>query len=148
MKTRHAVLACTAAVLLFAAEPAHAQHGFGIRTGVSVDPDQFYFGAHVDVGPLVKSLWFRPNIEIGFGDDVTLIAINPELAYWFPSKSSWHVYLGGGPALNIYDYDSGSDTQAGLNFLVGVAHSGGFFVEAKVGAFDSPTFKFGFGYTF
>jgi hypothetical protein len=96
----------------------------------------------------VKSLWFRPNIEVGVGDDVTLIALNAELAYWFPSKSSWRLYVGGGPALNIYDYDSGSDTQAGLNFMLGVAHRGGFFVEAKVGAFDSPNLKFGFGYTF
>jgi hypothetical protein len=148
MRPSLVVAACAAAALLLTAEPAHAQHGFGIRTGVSVDPDQFYFGAHVDAGPLVKSLWFRPNIEIGVGDDVTLIALNAELAYWFPSKSSWRLYVGGGPALNIYDHDSGSDTEAGLNFMLGVAHHGGFFVEAKVGAFDSPNLKFGFGYTF
>ena len=83
MRPSLVVAACAAAALLLAAEPAHAQHGFGIRTGVSVDPDQFYFGAHVDAGPLVKSLWFRPNIEVGVGDDVTLIALNAELAYWF-----------------------------------------------------------------
>jgi hypothetical protein len=147
MRPSLVVAACAAACLL-AAEPAHAQHGFGVRTGVSVDPDQFYFGAHVDAGPLVKSLWFRPNVEVGIGSDVTLIALNAELAYWFPSKSSWRLYVGGGPALNIYDSDSSSDTQAGLNFMLGVAHHGGFFVEVKVGAFDSPNLKFGFGYTF
>jgi hypothetical protein len=141
-------LACFGVALLVAAAPAHAQGGFGVRTGVSVDPDQFYVGGHVDVGPLVKHLWFRPNLEIGFGDGVTLFALNAELAYWFPSKSSWRLYLGGGPALNVYDRDSGSETKAGLNFMVGVAHRGGFFVEAKVGAFDSPNLKFGFGYTF
>jgi len=134
---------------MFAVPPAHAQQGFGVRTGVSVDPDQFYLGVHAGVGPLVSHLWFRPNLEIGFGDNVTLIAINAELAYFFPTKSAWKLYLGGGPALNIYDHhDSGSDTEGGLNFLFGVQHRGGFFVEAKVGAFDSPQFKFGFGYTF
>jgi hypothetical protein len=136
-----------AAVLL--AAPAHAQSGFGLRTGYSVDPDQFYFGGHVGVGPLVSHLWFRPNVEIGFGDNVTTFAINAELAYWFPTKSAWRPYLGGGPALNIYDHDNnGSDTQGGLNFLFGIAHRGGFFGELKVGAFDSPDFKIGFGYTF
>jgi hypothetical protein len=148
MRPSLVVAACAAAALLLTAEPARAQGGFGVRTGVSVDPDQFYFGAHVDAGPLVKSLWFRPSIEVGVGDDVTLIALNAELAYWFPSKSSWRLYVGGGPALNIYDHDSGSDTEAGLNFMLGVAHRGGFFVEVKVGAFDSPNLKFGFGYTF
>ena len=148
MKPRLVLAALACAGLLLAAPPARAQQGFGVRTGVSVDPDQFYLGAHVGVGPLVSHLWFRPNLEIGFGDNVTLIAINAELAYFFPTKSAWRLYLGGGPALNIYDHDNGSDTEGGLNFLFGVQHSGGFFVEAKVGAFDSPEFKFGFGYTF
>jgi hypothetical protein len=141
-----ALFVCTG--LLLAAAPARAQAGFGVRTGVSVDPDQFYLGAHVGVGPLVGHLWFRPSVEIGFGDNVTLVALNPELAYWFPSKSAWRLYVGGGPALNIYDYDSGSETKGGLNFLLGVAHRGGFFVEGKLGVFDSPELKFGFGYTF
>ena len=139
--------------LLFAAAfltaaPAFAQSGVGLRTGYSIDPDQFYFGAHFGVGPLVGNLWLRPNLEIGIGDDVTLIAINAELAYWFPTKSAWRLYLGGGPALNIYDFDTGSETQGGLNFMFGVAHRGGFFGEIKVGVFDSPDFKIGFGYTF
>lgn len=140
-------LAASSALLL-AAAPVRAQDGFGVRTGVSVDPDQFYIGAHVGVGPLVRHLWFRPNLELGFGDGVTLVAINAELAYFFPSSKPWQLYLGGGPALNIYDHDNGSDTQAGLNFMLGVAHRGGFFVEAKVGVFDSPELKFGFGYSF
>ena len=149
MTTHRAVSGMLLAVaFLLLPVPAPAQSGFGLRTGYSVDPDQFYFGAHVGVGPLASHLWFRPNLEMGIGDDVTLFAINAELAYWFPSKSAWRLYLGGGPALNIYDFESGSETQGGLNFLFGVGHRGGFFGEVKVGAFDSPDFKIGFGYTF
>lgn len=133
---------------LLAARPAHAQGGFGLRAGVSVDPDQFFVGAHVDVGPLVNRLWFRPNLEVGFGDDVTLLALNAELAYWFPTRSAWRAYAGGGPALNLYDSDFGSETEAGLNLVLGVAHRGGFFVEAKAGLFDSPELKLSFGYSF
>jgi hypothetical protein len=148
MKNLRALPIVLAASFLFLSAPARAQSGFGVRTGYSVDPDQFYFGAHVGVGPLVSRLWFRPNVEIGFGDNVTTFALNAELAYWFSTKSAWRPYIGGGPALNIYDFDAGSDTEGGLNFLFGVAHRGGFFGEIKVGAFDSPDFKIGFGYTF
>jgi hypothetical protein len=143
-----AVAASLASGVLLSSAPAQAQDGFGLRTGYSMDPDQFYFGAHVGVGPLVGRLWFRPNVEIGIGDGVTTIALNAEVAWWFSTKSAWKPYLGAGPALNIYDYDGGSDTEGGLNFLFGVAHTGGFFGEFKVGAFDSPEIKIGFGYTF
>ena len=54
---------------------AEAQ-GPGIRGGVSVDPDQFYVGAHYETSALVDRLHFRPNIEAGFGDDLTTIALN------------------------------------------------------------------------
>ncbi len=130
--------------------PAHAQGGVGIRGGLSVDPDQFYVGVHLDAGPLVDRLWFRPNVEIGLGDHQTLFAFNAELAYWFSTHSPWRVYAGGGPALNIYHFDAGggSDTRAGLNLLLGFAHRGGFFAEAKLGALDSPTLKLGIGYSF
>ena len=135
---------------LVAASPAHAQGGVGLRGGLSVDPDQFYVGGHVDAGPLVDRLWFRPNVEIGLGDNQTLFAFNAELAYWFPTHSPWRVYAGGGPALNIYHLNGGggSDTRAGLNLLLGFAHRGGFFAEAKFGALDSPTLKLGIGYSF
>ena len=127
--------------------PAFAQT-IGPRAGVSVDPEQFYFGAHVETPPLVDRLRFRPNIEIGLGDDTTIAAFNVEFAYHFRSAEPWNVYAGAGPALNIIK--SGRDTEAepGLNVLVGVAHEDGLFAEFKVGAVDSPRLKFGVGYTF
>jgi hypothetical protein len=136
--------------LLVVVGPAHAQAGIGIRGGISVNPDQAYFGGHVNVGPVVDRLWFRPNVEVGIGDNVTTLALNGEFAYWFGSRrAAWRPYVGAGPALNIFFPEGGgSDSRAGLNFLLGAAHRGGFFVEAKVGAFDSPDFKLGAGFTF
>jgi hypothetical protein len=145
---RFAVAGLIATAVLALPAAAHAQQGFGVRAGYSSDPDQFYFGGHAGVGPLVSHLWFRPNVEIGLGNNVTTIALNAEVAWWFPSKGAWKPYLGAGPALNIYDSDGGSDTEGGVNFLFGVEHRGGFFGEFKVGAFDSPEIKFGIGYTF
>jgi hypothetical protein len=56
-------------LLLAVAAPAAAQWEPGVRAGVSADPDQFYFGGHVETRPLIDRLSFRPNVEVGFGDD-------------------------------------------------------------------------------
>ena len=135
-------------LVLFSAVPAMAQDA-GVRGGISVDPDQFYFGGHFETAPLVDRLYFRPNVELGIGDDVTLLAANMEFIYKFTTRRPWNVYAGAGPALNIYMPDEGdSDSEAGLNILVGVEQSRGLFFEFKIGAIDSPDFKFGVGWTF
>lgn len=130
--------------------PAAAQIAPGLRGGVSVDPDQVYVGGHIETEPLVERLVFRPNAEIGFGDDVTLVAFNFEFLWKFPRRGSrWGFYAGGGPAINLYQFDGpDDDARAGFNFLGGLESSRGLFFEFKVGVDDSPEFKFGVGYTF
>jgi hypothetical protein len=141
-------------LLVVAASSAQAQvgAGFGVRAGVSADPDQFHFGAHYDTGPLFDRLSFRPNLEVGLGDDVTTVAANFEFAYWIPiRKRPWAVYVGGGPALVVYthgqDHGNDTETEPGFNLLVGLGHSRGFFAEAKLGLIDSPEAKFTVGYS-
>ncbi|HSK11116.1 MAG TPA: hypothetical protein VK911_16155 [Vicinamibacterales bacterium] len=156
MKTRFSSrVVCSAFLLLvcFAAPPAFAQAGGGVRGGVSADPDQFYFGAHLDTGPLVEMLTFRPNLEVGLGDNLTTIAANFEFVYWIPLRTApWSLYAGGGPALNIYRWDAGrndrTETEPGFNFLIGIQHRRGLFTEFKLGVIDSPELKFGIGYSF
>jgi hypothetical protein len=126
--------------------PAAAQDP-GIRGGISVDPDQFYIGGHLETPPLVDRLYFRPNLEVGFGDDLSLLAANMEFVYKFSTGRSMNLYAGGGPALNIYMVDDDSDTEAGFNFLAGMETSRGLFFEFKFGVMDSPDLKFGVGYT-
>ena len=137
------------ALLVVSTAPAAAQDA-GVRGGISVDPDQFYFGGHIETSALVDRLHFRPNVEIGFGEDVMLIAANMEFVYKFPSRSGWTLYAGGGPALNIYSFDDvdESETEGGFNILIGAEQSRGLFFEFKIGAIDSPDFKFGVGWTF
>jgi hypothetical protein len=137
------------AAVLFLGSPAAAQDA-GLRGGLTVDPDQFYFGGHIETPPLVDRLYFRPNVEVGFGDDLTLIGANMEFVYKFPNRSGWGLYAGGGPALNIYMPDGAddSDTEAGLNLLLGVENARGLFFEVKFGVIDSPDIKFGVGWTF
>jgi hypothetical protein len=150
------------AVVVAAAVPALAdsQVRWGLRGGVTIDPDQAYFGAHLDAGEMFPHGHFVPNIEFGFGDHTTLIALNPELAYRFDPApgSAWGFYAGGGLGVNFYSWDTGwhghdgSDTQLGLNLLGGATRrmSGGneLFFEVKLGLADSPSGKIGVGVTF
>jgi hypothetical protein len=142
------------AFTLTAVPATAAAQGPGVRAGVSIDPDQFYFGGHYETGPLVDRLHFRPNIEVGIGDDLTAVGLNFEFAYKFPPRSGWRVYAGGGPAVNFYSWDDdvagndNSETEPGLNFLIGVEAARGLMFEFKIGAIDSPEFKFGVGWTF
>lgn len=147
---------CLAFLFVWAlAASAFAQGGAGIRAGASIDPDQFYFGGHLEAGPLVERLWFRPNVEIGIGNDRTLVAVNGEFTYWFPLRNpEWNLYVGAGPAINVIRFDqdrlgrNDTEVEGGFNILLGLAHDRGLFTELKVGALHSPEVKFGIGYTF
>jgi hypothetical protein len=131
------------------ASRANAQ-AVGVRAGVSGDPNQFYLGIHAETDELADHLRFRPNLEVGLGDNVTLAALNFEFAYEVQQKkrSDWNLYIGAGPALNIYRAGGSSSSEGGFNILIGLAHKGGLFTELKVGAINSPSVKFGVGYTF
>ena len=152
MKLVWTIVVALVSLTAFAA-PVRAQ-GLGVQAGASSDPDQFYAGVHFETRELVEHLRFRPNVEVGVGDDVTLVAVNFEFTYRLPptalprAMSTWHLYVGGGPALNIFRFSDDTDPEGGFNGLVGLAHAKGLFVEAKFGALDSPSFKFGVGYTF
>jgi hypothetical protein len=134
-------------VLLGAPLTASAQT-FGIRAGASVDPDQFVFGFHYETSPLVDRLHFRPNLEVGVGDESTLVTFNIEFAYHFQSRQPWHVYAGGGPALVLTLREGEDHTGGGFNLLVGIEHRRGLFGEVKVGTIDSPDLKLTVGYIF
>ena len=140
------MLACAA---LAAGTGTASAQGPGVRAGVSVDPDQFYLGGHYETDELVEHLHLRPNLEVGFGDDLTTYAINIEAVYKFPIKNrrDTSFYAGGGPAIIIEDRDDDSDAKGGLNLLGGIEF-GKFFFEVKGGVFDSPNLKVGIGYTF
>ncbi len=126
--------------------------GWGPRLGLTMDPDQVHFGAHLDAGYLADQLRFQPNFEMGFGDNMDLAAFNFDLLYLFNSDmGSWSPYLGGGPALNITDRGN-SDLDAGLNAVGGIERnlsSGGrFLTELRLGLIDTPDLKWTVGWTF
>jgi hypothetical protein len=136
-------------LLIGATSRVAAAQQLGVRTGVSGDPGQFYLGGHVETGPVLDSLWFRPNLELGLGHDTTLTTINMEFAYKIAMRGkSWRPYIGGGPAFILARHNGDTDAGGGFNLLFGAEHRGGLFAEVKAGFVDSPGFKFGIGYTF
>ena len=146
---RHIFAAWVLAALALVVLPsAAAAQGAGIRGGVSSDPDQFYFGGHYETRPLVEQLYFKPNAELGVGEDLLTVGLNAEFVYKVPLQGPWNFYAGAGPAINIFNFDNGADfTEPGFNVLFGVETTRGLMFELKLGAMDSPDLKFGVGYT-
>jgi len=133
--------------------------GWGPRVGATLDPDQIHVGVHGDLGHLARRVRFQPNLEVGFGDDLTTTALNFEASYRFVDDwDRWSPYAGGGVGLNWYSWDSGvpghddTDMDVGLNLLGGIEKGIGggdrFFLELKLGLVDSPDLKVTAGWTF
>jgi hypothetical protein len=139
--------------MILAGTASAQSKGIGIRAGVSASPDQFYIGAHMNVKEIVENFWFRPNAEVGFGDGLTLLTLNPEFVYNLRIKSrEWTPYIGGGPSFLVGSFKNeagghNTDTGGGFNFVGGIQQKKGFMAEIKIGAFDSPDFKLGVGWT-
>jgi len=131
-------------------------HGIGPRLGLTVNPDQFHFGGHIDFGDLAENLMMLPNIEIGVGDNLTTVAPSFELDYRFRSDwGAWTPYLGGGVGPVFYSWKhGGSSSDMGLYMQFGIgkgssgSESGHFFIEGKLGLIDAPDFKATVGWTF
>ncbi|HVC20408.1 MAG TPA: hypothetical protein VNE16_10035 [Vicinamibacterales bacterium] len=146
---RAACAVAVVAALLATGGRAFAQQGPGVQVGVSAQPDQFYVGANYLTAPIVDQIRFRPNLEVGVGDSATLLAGNFEFVYPVAlPRTPWHLYVGGGPALDILRRNGNTSSGGGFNVVLGLAHRRGLFTEIKVGLLDSPSFKFGIGYTF
>ncbi len=147
-------LLCTASA--FAARRPVGIHGIGPRVGLTMNPDQFHVGAHLDLGDLSNNLMMQPNVEIGFGDNVTTVAPSFEVDYRFRSDwGAWTPYLGGGAGPIFYSTKhGGSSSDLGLYLQFGIgrgsaqSQSGHFFIEGKLGLADAPDFKATVGWTF
>jgi hypothetical protein len=149
VNTRVSILLAALAFAVVLPVPVAAQAP-GVRAGISVDPDQFFLGGHYETGPLVDRLHFKPNLEVGFGDDITHVGVNFEFVYKILTRDEWTLYAGGGPAINYYSFDGRDDgeTEPGFNAIFGAETSRGLFFEVKLGAPDSPDLKFTVGWTF
>ena len=116
---------------------------------------QMHFGAHAKLSDLFPNVQFTPNIEMGFGDDLTLVTLQGDLSYRFTELVSfpWELYGGGCLALNyLKPANFDSDFQLGLSALAGISkalnNGDELLLETRFGILDSPDFKLTLGYTF
>jgi hypothetical protein len=132
---------------------------FGPRIGASVDPDQLVVGGQLSLQEFAPNWSFDPNLELGFGDNLTDIAFNLDAYYHLRlSGSDWRPYVGGGLGVNFVSWDAPlglrdeSDTEVGLNLVGGFnipAGSGDhWFTELRFGVGDIPTLKIMGGFNF
>lgn len=119
--------------------------GWGVRVGVSSDPDQVYGGFHFDLGHFAENVRFRPTIEFGDGDDATLFQALAEVHYVFSKVQVWRPYVGGGAGWSWIDFDDDrpgrDDTESDLA-LMGI---GGIETKLKSGTIFFSELKIGFG---
>lgn len=166
--------------LLAVAGAAHAEFGYqgmGGRAGFRFgDPDQFVLGVHANLGDFAEGFRFQPMVDIGFGDHITLVTINPDVLY-FPEGVTLgegaNMYFGAGLAIAYWKLDiddSGCDvlfeparssckdafdestTDVGLNLITGVEKeldSGNALIgEFRITIEDATFFQISGGYAF
>lgn len=127
---------------------AQAQTRFGLRGGVTVDPDQGHFGFHIKTPEFTRGVRFQPSFELGIGDGRTIGAANLDLVHVFRADGV-QPFVGGGLILALYDNDDrgrgSSDLEAGVGIAGGIEWGGRFMVEARAGFGDVPEIKLTFG---
>ena len=161
---RTALVSAAIALISFFLGPAEAAaqeadlglRGFGIRGGVTIDPDQVHIGVHMNAGRFAPKVRFQPSFELGFGSDRVVGTINVDALYTFDPRP-WVPYLGGGLGIGLVSRDSGQDdgnndfdVEAGLNLIGGFewGASRQYLLEARLGVGGIPDFKITVGRTF
>jgi hypothetical protein len=136
---------------------ASADTSAGLRAGFSSNPDQFLFGAQLNIAPVGRNVYIVPSAEAGSGDHAFTLSFNGDVQYRFDVRRGSEVrpYAGGGLSLYYVNLDAGggSDTNTGVDILGGIffgrVSGNPMFVEAKAGLTDRvPDWKFIFGINF
>ncbi len=115
---------------------AAAAQGVGFQAGAAFDPEQIYLGSHVEFPIGSNQFVIRPGIEGAFGGGWRIAAIRGDFIYRVTlGASGWRIRQGLGPSVNITRSESLdlTDVSAGWNYLMGVDHENGFFIEFKGG---------------
>lgn len=133
--------------------------GWGVRGGVSIDPDQVFGGVHFELGEFSEGVLFRPNVELGVGDDETVLSVNGAVLWLLPrSSGQWRPYIGGELGINHREIDrpepfgDRDETDLAINFAGGVETTrkggGRLMLEGKIGLAEKPRVKLLLGWTF
>lgn len=131
-------------------------YGWGVRLGVADDPDQFVAGFQQDLGEFVENLRFQPSLELGLGDDHTIVALTIPVHYRFETSASVTPYVGGGLQVAWIEHEKRrrDDTEVDIApvFLGGVewplGKASDIFLELHLGPSDAHARKLMVGWMF
>ncbi|MGQ0721527.1 MAG: hypothetical protein ACT4PE_08140 [Candidatus Eiseniibacteriota bacterium] len=148
----------SAAIVLVSVGTASAEfRGVGPRFGVGSDPDQFLMGLHFDAGRFAPNVRFQPDVEIGVGDDLTVVSFTIPAHYLFPVSGDVRPFMGGGLGIGVQDRDyrgDGDDTDVEMGLVIAggaqwqMSGNDLFFLELDLIAGDLHDFEFVAGFTF
>jgi hypothetical protein len=97
-------------------------------------------GLHFRPGAIAENLYLQPNVELGVGDDVTLLTLSMPLHYYFETDFSAKPYAGAGATIGAWFHDDDSDFEVSIDLIGGLEwkmNSGNsFFTELKFGLGD------------
>lgn len=152
--------AAAALVLCAAGSSARAVNyeGWGVRGGFSSDPEQFVIGMHMQLSEIADYFRITPNVDIGFGDDLTVLTLNPDASYEVPVGGAGSFYFGGTLSLVYAKFDNApegaddDDTDFGIAGLIGwnlPVEERAVALDLKLGLTDEyPDLKLMVAYTF
>jgi hypothetical protein len=131
-------------------------NGLVLRAGAGINPDQFVVGVQTVLGHVFRSPFprFAPSADIGFGDNVTVITLNPDFRLMVsPPRSDAFIYIQAGPTIAIVEPKNGdNDTNlgltlsGGLNFPMGASNF--YSLEGRIGIGDVPDVRILLGFQF
>jgi len=134
--------------------------GWGPRVGLASDPDQAIGGFHWNLGKVHSQLRLVPNVQLGFGDDHTIVEGTAPVHWMFNEvEADFTPYAGGGLAIAWIDRDlppqsnaDDSEVELALKATGGVEwrlrNGTDFFVEVSILAGDIHDFQAVAGWTF
>jgi opacity protein-like surface antigen len=145
-------VAAALALLVLALPASAADTKVGIRGGYYTDIGDPFLGAEL-LTPVAHRIYFNPNFEYVFDDNLRYWTLNGDFHYDFPTHRPYYVWAGAGLALvhtNLKGRDNGN-TDVGANLLAGVGFKAGSVVpyfQAKVILKDGSEFALAFGIRF
>ena len=133
--------------------PARADIDVGVRGGYYFDIGEPFVGAELLIPVVDRKIFFNPNVEYVFVEDLNYMTFNADFHYDLPVAGSQFVWLGAGLGLVRIDPEGpgNSDTDPALNLLAGVGFRAGGAVpyfQAKLIVKDNTEFSLGFGVRF
>jgi hypothetical protein len=152
LKPAVAALAAALALAILPGPASAADTKFGVRGGYYTDIGEPFLGAEVLV-PVARRIYFNPNFEYVFVENLNYWTLNGDFHYDFPTHRPYYVWAGAGAGLLRVDPPGAdnSDTDVGLNLLAGVGFKTGSVVpyfQAKVILKNGSEFALGFGVRF